>query len=30
MKPFAIVVFNGEITVYSFDSPNGFEWYMYM
>ena len=27
LKPFAIVVLNGEITVYSVDSPNGFEWY---
>ena len=26
LKPFAIVVLNGEITVYSVDSPNGFEW----
>ena len=26
LKPFAIVVLNGEITVYSFDSRNGFEW----
>ena len=26
LKPFAIVVLNGEITVYSIDSPNGFEW----
>ena len=24
LKPFAIVVLNGEITVYSVDSPNGF------
>ena len=23
-----IVVLNGEITVYSVDSPNGFEWYI--
>ena len=27
LEPFAIVVLNGEITVYSVDSPNGFEWY---
>ena len=27
LKPFAIVVLNGEITVYSVDSPNGFEYY---
>ena len=27
LKPFAIVVLNSEITVYSVDSPNGFEWY---
>ena len=26
LKPFAVVVLNGEITVYSVDSPNGFEW----
>ena len=26
LKPFATVVLNGEITVYSVDSPNGFEW----
>ena len=26
LKPFAIVVLNGEITVYSVDSPNSFEW----
>ena len=26
LKPFAIVVLNGKITVYSVDSPNGFEW----
>ena len=26
LKPFAIVVLYGEITVYSVDSPNGFEW----
>ena len=26
LKPFAIVVLNGEITVYSVDSPNGFQW----
>ena len=26
LKPFAIVVLNGEITVYSVDAPNGFEW----
>ena len=26
LKPFAIVVLNGEITVYSVDSPDGFEW----
>ena len=26
LKPFPIVVLNGEITVYSVDSPNGFEW----
>ena len=26
LKPFAIVVLNGEITVYSVDSQNGFEW----
>ena len=26
LKPFAVVVFNGEITAYSVDSPNGFEW----
>ena len=25
LKPFAIVVLNGEITVYRVDSPNGFE-----
>ena len=25
LKPFAIVVLNGEITVYSVDSPNGFD-----
>ena len=28
LKPFAIVVLNGEITMYSVDSPNGFEWYL--
>ena len=28
LKPFTIVVLNGEITVHSVDSPNGFEWYM--
>ena len=28
LKPFAIVVLNGEITVYSVDTPNGFEWYV--
>ena len=28
LKPFTIVVLNGEITVYSVDSPNGFEWYV--
>ena len=26
LKQFAIVVLNGEITVYSVDSPKGFEW----
>ena len=26
LKPFTIVVLNGEITVYSVDSQNGFEW----
>ena len=25
LKPFAIVVLNGEITVYRVDFPNGFE-----
>ena len=30
LKPFAIVVLNREITVYSVDSQNGFEWYMYI
>ena len=28
LKPFAIVVLNGEITVYSVDSPNGLESYI--
>ena len=26
LKPFAIVVLNGKVTVYGVDSPNGFEW----